>query len=132
MAFTGSHSQKETPEAVQISIRQSLFNLQIAFSDLLAKLKKIGKSYCAHFDLLTVEFSHNSFPFQTDSLEEKNNERNRAESHKLSGIGEKDPEEKQEQPPPIKKSSPTSQQQSQQARYDAIFMMCVLDTFHSG
>ena len=50
----------------------------------------------------------------------------------MSGIGEKDPEEKQEQPPPIKKSSPTSQQQSQQARYDAIFMMCVLDTFHSG
>ena len=54
-------------------------------------------------------------PPQTDSLEEKNNERNRAETHKLSGIGEKDPEEKQEQLPPLKKSSPTSQQQSQQA-----------------
>ena len=62
---------------------------------------------------------------QTDSLEEKNNERNRAESHKLSGIGEKDPEEKQEQLPPLKKSSPTSQQQSQQARV----LMNVQDTF---
>ena len=48
------------------------------------------------------------------ALEEKNNERNRAESHKLSGcIGEKDPEEKQEQlQPPLKKSSPASQQAS--------------------
>ena len=116
VAFTGTHSQRETLEAVRMSIRQSLLKLPCVLSDLLTKLKKIGKSYCAHFDLLTAVFSHISFPFQTDSLEEKNNERNRAESHKLSGIVEKDPEEKQEQPPPIKKSSPTSQQQSQQAR----------------
>ena len=57
VAFTGTHSQKETLEAVRMSIHQSLFKLPRVFSNLLAKLKKIGKSYCAHFDLLTVVFS---------------------------------------------------------------------------
>ena len=67
-------------------------------------------------DPVVTSLKHNFVIFrpQTDSLEEKNNERNRAESHKLSGcIGEKDPEEKQEQlQPPLKKSSPASQQAS--------------------
>ena len=40
-----------------MSIHQSLFKLPRVFSNLLAKLKKNGKSYCAHFDLLTVAFS---------------------------------------------------------------------------
>ena len=51
VAFTGTHSQKETLEAVRMSIRQSLFKLPRVFSDLLAKLKKNWKVILRTFRL---------------------------------------------------------------------------------